>query len=92
MKFPHVLLEIEVSTKALSANLTGERFFIVVCVHVEGQIVDLVESFRTDGALVSLFAAVRQFVILVVALLVETLAAILADEGLVAGVDAGVCI
>lgn len=43
-----------------------------------------------DAALVRLLAAVRELVVLVVALLVESLAAELAGEGLVAGVDAGV--
>lgn len=87
-----MLLEVEVSTEALAANLAGEGLFIIVCVHVEGQVVYLMESFRTNGTFVRLFAAVCQFVVLVVALLVEALAAIFADEGFVAGVDAGVCI
>ncbi len=59
-------------------------------VHVESEVVDLVEGLVADDALVGLFDAVRQFVILVVALLVESLAAVLADERLEAGVDADV--
>lgn len=43
-----------------------------------------------DAALVRLLAAVRELVVLVVALLVEALAAELTGEGLVAGVDARV--
>lgn len=43
-----------------------------------------------DAALVRLLTAVRELVVLVVALLVESLAAELAGEGLVAGVDARV--
>lgn len=35
VKFSHVFLEIEVSTKTFPADLTGEWFFIIVCVHVE---------------------------------------------------------
>ena len=35
-------------------------------VHVEGQVVDLVESLVADGAFVLLFAAVGQLVVLVV--------------------------
>lgn len=59
-------------------------------VHVEGEIVDLMECLVADDALVGLFDAVRQFVVLVVALLVESLAAVLADERFESGVNADV--
>lgn len=68
------------------------RFLVVVRVHVEGEIVDLVEGLVADDALVGLFDAVRQFVVLVVALLVESLAAVLADERLESGVNAHVSV
>lgn len=90
VQLPHVLLEVEVSAKALAADLAGERLLVVVRVHVEGQVVDLVERLVADVALVRLLAAVRELVILVVALLVEALAAELADERLEIGVDARV--
>lgn len=90
MQLPHVLLEVEIPAKALAADLAGERLLVVVRVHVEGQIVDLMERLVADAALVRLLAAVRQLVILVVALLVETLAAELADERLEVGVNARV--
>ena len=56
-------------------------------VHVEGEVVDLMEGLVADDALVGLFDAVRQFVVLVVALLVEALAAVLAHKRLESGVD-----
>lgn len=87
-----MLLEVEVSAEALAADLAGEWFFVVVGVHVEGEVVDLVEGFRADGAFVSLFPAVSELVVLVIALLMEALAAVFADEGLISGVDPGVCI
>lgn len=79
MQLPHVLLEVEVPAKALAADLAGERFLVVVRVHVEGQVVDLMEGLVANVALVRLLAAMRKLVILVVALLVKTLAAVLAD-------------
>lgn len=90
MQLSHVLLQIEVSTKALAANLTRERFLIVMRVHVEGKIVDLMESLVTNIALVRLLSAVGESVIFVVALLVESFTAELAHEGLVIRVDSRV--
>lgn len=90
VQFPHVLLEVEVAAKAFTADAAGERLLLVMCVHVEGEVVDLVEGLVAHDTLVGLFHAVRQLVILVVALLVEALAAELADERLETGVDAHV--
>lgn len=66
------------------------RFLVVVRVHVEGEVVDLMESFVADDALVSLFNAVRQLVVLVVALLMKTFAAVLTDKRLETSVNADV--
>jgi len=90
VQLPHVLLEVEVPAKALAADLAGERLLVVVRVHVEGEIVDLMECLVANVALVRLLAAVRELVILVVALLVKTLAAELTDEWLKVGVYARV--
>lgn len=87
-----MLLEVEVSAEALAADLAGEWLFVVVGVHVEGEVVDLVEGFRAHCTLISFFTAVREFVVLVIALLMETLAAVFADEGLISGVDTSMCI
>lgn len=92
MQFPHVFLEVEVPAEALAADLAGEGFFVVVGVHVEGEVVDLVEGFRADGAFISFFPAVGELVIFVIALLMEAFAAVFADEGLISGVDPGVSI
>ena len=68
MQLARVFLGVEISAESLAADATGEGFLHVV--HVEGQVVDLVEGFVADEALVGLFDAARQFVVLVVALLV----------------------
>lgn len=92
MQFPCVLLQIEVPAEALSADAASERLPFVVCVHMKRQIVYLVESFVANTALVRLLAAVSQTVVLVVALLVEALAAEFADERFVSGVYSRVSI
>lgn len=80
MQLPHVLLEVKVSAKALATDLTGERLLVIVRMHVEGQIVDLMKRFVADVALVRFLTAVRELVILVVTLLVKALTAELADK------------
>ena len=90
VQLPRVLLQVEVPAESLVADLAGERLLLVVRVHMERQVVDLVEGLVADVALVRLLAGVSQPVVLVVALLVEPLAAVLAGERLVALVDAHV--
>lgn len=90
MQFSHVFLQVEVPAESLSADLAREWLLVVVGVHVEREIVNLVERLVANVALVRLFAAVRQLVILVVSLLMEPLPAILAHERFVVGVDAPV--
>ena len=85
-----MFLEVEVATESLAAHGAGEGLLVVVGVHVEGEVVDLVEGLVADATLVLLLSAVGELVVLVVALLVEALAAVLADERLVALVDAHV--
>lgn len=48
VQLPRVLLQVEVATEALAADPAGERLLLVVCVHVERQVVDLVERLQTD--------------------------------------------
>lgn len=59
VQLPHVLLQVEVPAEALAAYLAGERFLVVVRVHMESKIVDLVECLVTDVAFVRLLAAMR---------------------------------
>ena len=61
-----MFLQVKVATEALATGGAGEGLLIVVRVHVEGQVVDLVEGLVADGALVLLLPAVRQLVVLVV--------------------------
>lgn len=84
VQLSHVLLEIEISAESFGADFTRERFLVVVGVHVKGKIVDLVKCLVTNAAFVCLIATVRQFVVLVVALLVESFATELANVGLIA--------
>jgi len=90
VQLAHVLLQVEVAAKSLVTIRAGEGLPLVVRVHVEGQVVDLVEGLAAHITFVSLLARVRQAVVLVVALLVEALAAKLADPRLVALMDAHV--
>lgn len=66
VQLPDMLLQVEVATEALAAGGTGEGLLVVVCVHVEGEVVHLVERLAADGTLELLLAAVRQLVVLVV--------------------------
>jgi len=66
VQLPDVFLQVKVAAEALSAGATGEGLLVVVRVHVEGEVVDLVEGFVADGALVLLLPAMRQLVVLVV--------------------------
>lgn len=87
-----MFLEVEVSAEALAADLAGERLLVIVGVHMEGEVVYLMEGLGADGAFISFFPAVGELVILVIALLMETFATVFADEGLISGVDTGVSI
>lgn len=87
MQFPDVFLQVKVPAEALAAGGAGEGLLVVVRVHVEGQVVDLVERLAADGALELLLPAVRQLVVLVVPFLVKAFAAELTHEGLVSRVD-----
>lgn len=66
MQLPDVLLQVEVAAESFATSGAGEGLLVVVRVHVEGQIVDLVEGLIADGALVLFLPAVRQLVVLVV--------------------------
>ena len=66
VQLPDVFLQVKVPAEALAARGAGEGLLVVVRVHVEGEVVDLVEGLVTDGAFVLLLPAVRQLVVLVV--------------------------
>lgn len=66
MQLADVLLEIKVPAEALAAGGAGEGLLVVVGVHVEGQVVHLMESLVADIALELLLAAVGQFVVFVI--------------------------
>lgn len=62
-----MLLQVEVPAEAFAARGAGEGLLVVVRVHVESQVVYLVEGFVADIALELFLAAVRQFMIFVIA-------------------------
>ena len=66
VQLPDVFLQVEVAAEALAAGGAGEGLLVVVSVHVEGQVVDLMEGLVADGAFVLLLPAVSQLVVLVV--------------------------
>lgn len=61
-----MLLEVKVPTEALATRGASERLLVVVSVHVEGEVVHLVESLVADIALELLLPAVGQLVIFVI--------------------------
>ena len=56
MDIPHMLLEVKITTEALGADTTLVRLRVGVRVHVELEVVDLVEGLVANVALV-LFCA-----------------------------------
>lgn len=66
MQLPDVFLQVKVPAEALAAGGAGEGLLVVVRVHMEGEVVHLVERLVADGALELLLPAVRQLVVLVV--------------------------
>lgn len=90
MQFPHVLFQVKVSAETLTADVASVGLLIVVCVHVEGKVVDLMERLAADAALELLLRAVGQLVVLVVTFLMEPFAAELAHVRFVALVYAHV--
>jgi len=90
VQFPGVLLQIKVTAESFTTDAAREWLLVVMCVHVKGQVVDLMEGFVAHYTLVGLLHAVCQFMVLVVAFLMETFSAELADERFETGMDADV--
>lgn len=87
-----MFLKIEVATESLSTARASEWLAFVVRMHVEGEVVDLVEGLVADGTPELLLLRVRQLMVLVVSLLVESLAALFAGEGFETVVDSQVSV
>lgn len=90
VQFSHMFLEIEVPTETFCTNFAGEWLFVVVCVHMEGEIVHLVKGLVADVALVSLVATVCQFMVFIIAFLVESFATEFANKWFVASMNSSV--
>ena len=66
VQLANVLLEVKVPAEALATRGAGERLLVVVSVHMEGEVIHLVESLVADIALELLLPAVGQLVVFVV--------------------------
>lgn len=66
MQFTHMFLQVEVPAESFATGGAGEGFLVVVGVHVEGQVVDLMKCLVTDIALELLLPAVSELVVLVI--------------------------
>lgn len=66
VQLSHMFLEVEVAAEAFAACGAREWLLVVVRVHVEGEVVDLVEGLAADGAFKLLLTAVRQLVVFVI--------------------------
>jgi hypothetical protein len=75
MKLSDVLLQIEIAAEPLLTHRACVRFLFVVGVHMEGQVVHLMECLLADVTLVCLLTRMRESVVFIVALLVEALSA-----------------
>lgn len=58
MQLPDVFLQVKVAAEAFATGDAGEGLLVIVCVHVKGQVVDLMEGLVAYGTLVLLFPAV----------------------------------
>lgn len=87
MQFSNMLLQIKVSTEAFPTGYTSKRLLIVVSMHMKSQIINLMKGFVANCTFILLFAAVRQFVILVVSLLVKALSTEFACEWFVSSMN-----
>ena len=92
MQLSHVFFQVKVSTEAFATETAGKWFGFVVSVHVEGEIINLMESFTACFALVLFLVAVCQFMVLIVAFLVESFTAELTNIWLVTLVYSHVCV
>ena len=52
MKLTHVLLHVEVPAEPFATYCTLKWLLVIVCVHMEGKVIDLVKGFITYMALV----------------------------------------
>ena len=59
MNFSDVFLQVEISAESFLADGASIRFVVVVSVHVESEIINLVKSFVANVTLVSFFTRVR---------------------------------
>lgn len=66
-----MLFQVKVPAESLAASRAREGLLVIVRVHVERQVVHLVEGLVTDVAFELFLPAVRQFVVLVITLKIK---------------------
>ena len=92
MNFSDVFLQVEISAESFLADGASIRFVVVVSVHVESEIINLVKSFVANVALECLLTRMGQSVVFVVSFLVETFSAEFANIRFVPHVDSHVSV
>lgn len=85
-----MFLQVEVPAEAFAALFACVWLRVIMRVHVECEIVHLMECFVADVTFVGLFPCVCQSMIFIVSLLMETFSAELANPRLEANVNANV--
>lgn len=66
MQLPDMFLQIKVPAETFTTSGTGKGLLVIVRVHVEGEVVDLMKCLAADGTFKLFFPTVGQLVILVV--------------------------
>lgn len=72
----------EIAAESFGTELAHVGLRRVVGVHVEGEVIRMMEGLMTHRTLVPLLTTVCQFVVLVVAVLMKPLSAVFTDERL----------
>ena len=85
-----MFLEIEIPAKSLHANLAVVWFLFIVSMHVEGEVIYLVERLRAYATFVRLLLTMRQSVVLIISLLVKSLSTHLTHPRFVSKMNAHV--
>lgn len=92
VQFADMFFKVKIPAESLAAFLACKWLLVIMRVHVESEIVHLMESLAADVALEGLLPSVSESVIFIIALLMKTLAANIAHKRLVTSVDADVSV
>lgn len=87
-----MFLQVEISAESLVAGRTSERLLVCVRMHMESQIIRLIEALLTYGTLKSLLIVMSQPMISVVSILMERLSTDVTDVRFSSQVNSNVCV